>query len=261
MRLTGIFCAAACAVALPAAADVTVTQKTSGKAMIVNVGGESVTRIKGNKMRVDDVRGDETTVLIIDIDGQRMVSLNPKKKEATVTPLSALQEAMGKVAEVSEVKASVTPTAETKEVAGYPCKVHEISVSLPFSPGGEDMKMAMAMKGPACLSKEAPGYADYVRLYTAAAEKGFIFGNPAAAKGPAAAQARGLAALYKAMAEAGMALEQELNIGFEGSGPMAAMMSRMGRSNINMVVTKIEAGPVPDDLFEIPAGFKVKTEK
>ncbi|HEY8548483.1 MAG TPA: DUF4412 domain-containing protein [Vicinamibacterales bacterium] len=258
MRLTGLFCAAICALASPAAADLTVTQTTSGKAMIMNLGGEGVTRIKGNKMRIDSTRGNDTETLIIDIDGQRMISLNAKKKEAIVTPLAKIQEAMGQMA-TADVQAKVTPTGETKQVAGYSCTVHDVSVSLPFSPGG-DMQLSMVMSGPACLSKEAPGYEDWARLYRAAAEKGFIFGDPRAAKGPAAAQAKGLASLYRSMADAGITLEQQMNVGFEGSGPMAAMMNRMGKSTIGVVVTKVDTADVPADLFEIPAGFKVKTE-
>jgi Domain of unknown function (DUF4412) len=259
MRLTGILCVALCGLAAPAAADVTVTQTVAGKAAVINLNGESVTRIKGNKMRTEQTRGDKTDVVIIDIDGQRMISLDAGKKEATVIPLSQLQETLSKVTS-SEVKVKITPTGETKQVAGYSCKVHDMAIAMPFSPGGGDMKMAMAFTGPSCLSKDAPGTADYARLYTAAAEKGFIFGDPRQAKGPMAAQAKGMATLYKAMAEQGMPLEQQLSVGFEGEGPMAGLMNKMGKTTMNTTVTKIDTAPIADDLFEVPAGYKVKTQ-
>ena len=120
MRLTGILCVALCGLAAPAAADVTVTQTVAGKAAVIDLNGESVTRIKGNKMRTEQTRGDKTDVVIIDIDGQRMISLDAGKKEATVIPLSQLQETLGKVTS-SEVKVKITPTGETKQVAGYSC--------------------------------------------------------------------------------------------------------------------------------------------
>jgi hypothetical protein len=259
MRLTTFLCAAACAAATPAAADVTITQTTSGKMMVMNLGGESVTRIKGNRLRIDQTGKDGTTLsTIIDIDGQRMISFDSKKKEATVMPLNVLQENLGKMTAAPKVK--LTPTAETKQVAGYTCKVHELGVAFPFSPGGEDMQMTMVMSGPACLSTDAPGYADYQRVYRAAAEKGFIFGDPRAAKGPGASQARGLATLYKTFAEAGMPLEQQINIGLEGDNPMAGMMNRMVKSTISSTTLKVDTGDVAADLFDVPAGYKVKQQ-
>jgi hypothetical protein len=259
MRLTVFVCAALCAAGAPAAADVTVTQTVAGKAAMMNLNGESVTRIKGNKMRTDQTRGDKTDVVIIDIDGQRMISLDAGKKEATVIPLAQLQESLSKVT-AADVKVKISPTGETKQVAGHSCKVHDMAIAMPFSPGGNDMKMAMAFTGPSCLSKDAPGADDYARFYTAAAEKGFIFGDPRQAKGPAAAQAKGMATLYKAMAEQGMALDQQLTIGFEGEGPIVGMMNKMGKSTMNLTVTKIDTAPVAADLFEVPAGYKVKTQ-
>jgi hypothetical protein len=263
MQTTGLLCLmAGFGLAGPAHADVTVTQTTSGKAAIMNVGGQSTTRIKGNKMRIDQTRGDDTLSTILDIDGQQMISLDSKKKEATIMPLAQIQEAMSKVASSpSALKTKVTPTSEKKQVAGFSCTVYDVGIAMPFSPtGSEDMALTMTMSGPACLSKDVPGYADFARLYRSAAEKGFIFGDPRQAKGPAASQAKGITELYRAMAEAGVALEQTMNIGFEGSGPMAAMMSRMGKSSMTTTVVKIEEGDVAADLFAVPADYKVKKQ-
>jgi hypothetical protein len=74
------------------------------------VSGDSVTRIKGGKMRVDGTVGDSPTSTLIDLDAQRMSALNHKAKEATVTDLRELQATMRKLTDNS-VKATVTPTA------------------------------------------------------------------------------------------------------------------------------------------------------
>ena len=53
----------------------------------------------------------------------------------------------------------------------------------------------MVLSGTACLSTTAPGLADYQAFYKAAADSGFIFGNPVTAKTPTgAAQAKARAA-------------------------------------------------------------------
>ena len=258
MRSLALPVVLACLVAAPAAADVTVTSTTSGKIpMGGDLAGTQVTRIKGNKMRMDMTQGDRQTAVILDVDGQRMISLDLKKKEASVMPTAKLQEVMSKTTS-GEVKASVKPTGETKTVGGFTCKVHDVYVEVPFSMGGPEAMMALVMTGPACLSKDAPGYADYQRLYTTIADKGFILGDPRSAQGPGAAMARGMTNFQKTMAAAGLAIEDNLHAELKGEGPMAGMMGRMFKFDSGHVVTKIETGDLDATLFDVPAGFKVK---
>jgi hypothetical protein len=124
------------------------------------------------------------------------------------------------------------------------------------------MDMNIVMSGTVCLSTAVPGLADYQAFYKAAADSGFIFGDPRAAKSPTgAAQAKAYAALTKKMAEAGMALESHVNISASGDNPMAALMASVAKSDIITTVTKIETGTLPAESFEIPADYKVKTQK
>ena len=111
---------------------------------------------------------------------------------------------------------TLTKTSQTKQIAGFPCTVHDINLSLPFSPtgqSGQGMDLNMVLSGTVCLSTAAPGLADYQKFYKAAADSGFIFGDPRMAKSPTgAAQAKAYAELTRKMAEAGMALESRINI-------------------------------------------------
>ena len=245
-------------------ADVTVNTTTAGKASIMNVGGDGVNLIKGKRMRTDSMVGGHAVSMIIDIDNMRFVDLDDKKKSATVTPLAAIADELAKVG-VGAMQATLTKTAQTKTVAGLSCTVHDIRVSMPFTPvgqPGQGMDMNMVLSGTVCLSTSAPGLADYQAFYKAAADSGFIFGNPVTAKTPTgAAQAKAYAALTKKMAEAGMALESHVVISATGDNPMAGMMGKLAASDITTTVTKIEPGDVPADKFDIPAGYKVKTQK
>jgi hypothetical protein len=253
-----VITAALIAGASSASADVILTQNTGGKAVFISLGGESVTKIKGNRMRTDLKRGNDTLSTIFDLDAQTMTSLDHTKKEAQVWNLSALRESLSKVSD-ADIKAKLTPTAETKEIAGHACTVHDMSVTLPFAPM-EGQNVMVVISGPSCLAKDAPGYAEYAHFYKTAAEKGFVFGDPRAIKAQPA-QAKGMAALYKAMADAGMPLSSDIKIAFDGSGMFAAIMNRAGKSTITNVVTKLEQAPVGDDVFAVPDGYKVKEEK
>jgi hypothetical protein len=252
---------AVCGLSTPARADVTLVMNVTGK-MVVDASGEQTTRIKGNKMRMDQTRDGAVTTVILDVDTGQMITLDAKKKEATVMTLAELQETLSKAGAgdlTMTIKSKVTPTSETKTVAGYKCTVHDVSIAVPFSMTKDaGSSMAIVMSGPACMSKDVPGFAEFKRFYATAAEKGFIFGDPRAAKGPGASMAKGQAELYKAMSEAGVAIEQATNMGLEGEGPAAAMMGRFMKGNINSTLVKVTEGDVAADLFVVPAGFKVK---
>ena len=109
----------------------------------------------------------------------------------------------------------------------------------------------------------APGLADYQAFYKAAADSGFIFGDPRTAKSPTgAAQAKAYAALTRKMAEAGMALESHITISATGDNPMAGMMAKLPPSDITTTVTKIETGDAAGRIAStFPPDYKVKTQK
>jgi hypothetical protein len=52
-----------------------------------------------------------------------------------------------------------------------------------------------------------------------------------------------------------------VTISATGDNPMAGMMAKLAASDISTTVTKVEVGDVPADRFDIPAGYKVKTQK
>ncbi|MEO8018311.1 MAG: hypothetical protein ABI769_10885 [Pseudomonadota bacterium] len=252
------------AVAASASADVTVTTMTAGKASFINLGGEGVNQIKGTRMRSEQAFHGKVQTLIIDIDGRRFVDLDAKKKSAVVTPLDTIADELAK-AGVGTIQATLKKTAQIQQIAGFPCTVHDVNLSLPFSPTGESgqgLDLVMVLTGTVCLGTTVPGLADYQAFYKAAADSGFIFGDPKSAKSPTgAAQAKAYAALTRKMAEAGMALETHVMITASGDGPMAGMFAKLAASDITTTVTKIETPPLAADAFEIPAGYKVKTQK
>jgi hypothetical protein len=258
-----VLCAALLICAATASADVTVTTQTTGKASFINVGGEGVIRIKGKQQRNDQSMSGKTITSIIDVDGRRFIELDGNKKSAVVTPLETIGEALQK-AGAGSLEATLTNTKQTKQVATYTCSVHDVSITIPFSPTGPNtgLDMTLVLSGTACLSTAVPGLADYQAFYTAAADSGFIFGDPRAAKSPTgAAQAKAYAALTKKMAAAGMVLESHINVTAKGDGPLAGMMAKLAASEIQTTVTQVVAGDLPADSFVIPADYKVKTQK
>jgi hypothetical protein len=252
-RIAGVLLACV-ATAAPVSADVTVKQKTGGKGFAgAMISGETTQFLKGTKMRTDQAIGGSQTSTIIDAAAAQMTVLNHAKREADVYDMTRLGADLTKIG-ASDIKASVTPTAQTRQVAGSTCTVYDVKVTVAMKQMGNDV--AMVMSGPYCLVKNGPGQADYAAFYRAAADKGLFFGDPRQVKAQPA-QAKAMTEMYRQMAELGVPVASEMNISFEGSGQMVAMMSKMGGNSITTETTSVSTGPVPDSTFETPAGYKI----
>jgi hypothetical protein len=155
---------------------------------------------------------------------------------------------------MSDVEASITPTTQTRQVAGFTCTMHDMQASALMEVGGEKLKLLIS--GPVCLAKDAPGSSDMAAFFKAAGENGLLFGDPRSAKAQPG-QMKAMTAMYLEMASLGVPLAQEMNVKLEGSGPMAAMMSKMGGSTMNFEVLSLSSERIADSIFEVPADYKV----
>jgi len=260
MKRTILCAALALLVAAPAAADVTIKVQMTGKGIGKAAEAPGVLYIKGHRMRQDQTLNDTPTTTIIDVDGQKFISINHRKKEAEVYEMAQFRQTLEKATEGASIEASVKPNGQTKTIAGQECSGYDVAVSMPMAVGPAG-GMRMVMSGPACIAKGAPGAEDFKAFYLAAAEKGFVMSDPRAAKG-APQQTKGMTELYKSLAEAGMPYEMSMSMKIEGGGPMAGMMNRMfNNAAFTQTVTEVTTGAIGDDGFAIPAGYKVQNAK
>jgi uncharacterized protein DUF4412 len=237
------------ALAAPAAADVTLKQKSTGKVMGNDSGGDATVYLKGLKMRTDNnVGGAKST--IIDVATRQMIILDHAKKQADILDMAKLAETLSK-AGVNEIQSSITPTGQTRQIAGATCTVYDVKMSVPMAMG---MPMTMVLAGPHCLVKNGPGQADYAAFYKAAAENGFVL-DAAQAKGQPGI-AKGMMDMQRKLGELGMPYASEMNISIEAEGPMAAAMKKMNNT-ISSEMVSVTTGAVPDSMFVIPADYKV----
>jgi hypothetical protein len=249
--------------ALPAYADVTLKQTTSGKGMGMSGTTPAVTYIKGNKMRTDTTVGDRTQSMIFDLDAQKLYMFDSRKKEADVYDMATFGKEISSSVDTANMKVSMKPNGQTKEIAGKAATGYDLEISVPASMGGnKDMAMVMTLAGPTWIVKGAPGTADYVAFYKAAVEKGWIFSDPRAAKGQPG-QAKAMAEMYKQLAEAGgIAYETEMQMKMGGmSGPMAGLFAKMGNMSFSTTIDSVDTAALSDDLFAPPAGYKLSTKK
>jgi hypothetical protein len=256
------------AVALPAAADVTIKMTTGGKGMGMSTSSTGTTFIKGSKMRSDLLMGDKTQTTIFDLDAQKMYIFDSGKKEADVWDMAAFGKEIGANIDSAKMQGSIKPNGKTKAFGSLTAAGYDMEISVPAAMGGnKDMSMTVTLVGPVWIVKDAPGAAEYTRFYKTAAEKGWIFSDPRAAKAQPG-QAKAMAEMFRQFAEiGGIAYESDTQIkmgmaggGGPGGGMMAGILAKMNIS-AQTLVTDVQTGPLADDLFAPPAGYKLNTKK
>ena len=245
----------------PVWADVTVTAQVTGKGLGKAAESQAVTYIKGLKMRSDSTMGDGPVSTIMDLENQKFISINHKKKEATVYSMADFSQVLQKGTKGAPPQVSFKPNGQTKDIAGRSCTGYDVVVNMPMALGG-DANMTMVMSGPVFIAKGAPGSADYASYYRAAAERGFVFSDARQAKAQPQ-QAQGMAEMYKAIADTnGIPFAMEMGMKVDGAGPMAGMMNKvMGGTAFATTVTGVSTDSVGADRFDVPAGYAVKDGK
>ena len=251
-----------CALAVSAQlfADVTIKSTGTGKGLGLSADMASTTYVKGLKMRVDTGTNPVKTV-VFDLDEQKMISFDSKKKEADVWDMSTSADDMAKVVETGSIKSSVKPNGQSKQIAGKTANGYDIYIEVPFMMGGEKgMAMTMLMTGHTWIVKGAPGTAEYAAFYKGAAQKGWIFQDPKTAKA-SPGQAKATAKMYEQFAAlGGVPYETDMQMKATGEGPMAMMAKAM---NFSMATTvqSIETTGLQADMFAPPAGYKLNLKK
>jgi hypothetical protein len=236
MRLIApaVICAA---VAAPVSADVTLRMTMVEREIDGRV--TSVTEYrKGLKMRTDSSGNAITSnSMILNLETGLVITLWHNGKRADVIDLKRMVAPPGK----NEVTQSITPTTQSRQIAGSTCTVYNVRSSVRMAERMIEMAepVVIVMEGSMCLVKNAPGQADFARLSRAMAERAVVADQ---------------SALQREIAELGVPYATELMVSLGANVP-GAQIHKIGSHTIE--VNSVSTDPIPDSLFEIPAGYTV----
>jgi hypothetical protein len=249
-------------------ADVTVTMINSidgPMAGLVNVKpSTTTTRVQGLKSRTEmEVMG-RTIVMIVDVAGKQSFMLDQTEKTVRSMPLASSGQPDpatpgGFNAPIPKMDVVVEPTGRTQQLAGLECAEFHTVMTMDMSQAGgavaipnapDAMKdMRMVMQGFTWISTSSVGARDYIRFQQAARAAGIVplttlLGGQSAAD-PAAQSA----------AAEGLPCLSEIEISYEGTGPMVEMLKKMGAMKVTGRVTGISLAPIDPEMFAVPADY------
>jgi hypothetical protein len=265
--------AAVVALSVPLAADVTVTSVVSMQgggpaAAMNNMTPRMTMRIKGLKARADiDMNGQQMSS-ITDLGAKQMILLRADQKTAQVLSAGSLRGPNAPPMPMPKIDATSKPTGRSQTINGVSCDEYEVAVKinmaemsgspqLPPEASAMMKDVLMVMSGSMWVARSGPGVSDYMAFQKAASEAnmGAMMGMGNAMPGMGAGGFDRLMSTFSG--GNGLPYLTEMRMTFEGTGPMVEMMKQVGAMTLTNKVTDVSAAPLPDDLFAVPADYKV----
>jgi hypothetical protein len=240
----------------PARADLVITGHETGWSLGEVTEADTVTRFRGLRMRSDLWINGEQVSTIVDLEAGRFISLNHKARRAEIHDMRGVADAVARATGPAP-GVDFRPTGREREILGQRCVEYGFVVRVergdPTRRAPALPAAALSMRGAVWVAPESPGKDDWVRFHARAADSRLSFGHPRAAQVDPA-RTTGLMALYRRIAEVGLAYAMQIDLSAEAAGP-----NRSGASSVSKTVTAVSAAPVPEDAFVIPPGYSTRT--
>ena len=261
MRIASVATILALILAAPSFADVTIKQTMNGKALGFSGETSGTTYIKGNKMRTDAVVGNRTQTTIFDLDAQKLYMFDSKKKQADVYEMATFAAEIAKTVDMSAGTMSFTAERSDQANRRPYCgrlRCRNLDAGRHGGQRGDDDERHVGRSG-----LDGGGRARRRRLRSFLQRRrreGLDFLRSARSAGPAGAgESDGRDVSANRCASAAFRT-RTLEMKLSGSGPMAAMMARMGGANFTTVIDAVETAALSDDLFVPPADYKLEAK-
>ena len=256
------------------AADVTVTSVVSmqaggpAAAAMGNMTPRMTMRIKGLKARADVDMNGQTMSSITDLVAKQIIVLRADQKTAHVLSADSPHGPNAPPTAMPKIDATSKPTGRSQTINGVPCDEYEVAVKinmaemsgspqLPAEAAPMMKDVLMVMSGSMWVAKTGPGVTDYLAFQKAASQA-----NMAAMAGlGSAVPGMGSSGFDRLMSTfsggTGLPYLTEMSMSFEGTGPLVEMMKQVGAMKMTNKVTEVSTATLPDDLFAVPADYKV----
>jgi hypothetical protein len=231
-------------------ADVTVSQ--TGK--LTGVVAEEYTkkiRVKGFKMRVDSLYGKESRVLIYNLETGKKFRLDAVRKVAFVSDLVPFSRQADGRAITAKIARSISPTGKQSEVIGKSCTEYTFELRIPhaLSSGGSTLERD---SGTVCVSQSIAEGLELTNFVHEAKRRDYA--QAAVSLTPTNTTVDGIY-FYGDEPNVVVLFAKTQTILEHG---LTAALNPMPRLENTMKVTEINSDAIPDEMFQIPAGWKIK---
>jgi hypothetical protein len=241
-------------VALPAAADLSMTGRSTVVAMGMQGNGQEGVWLRGTQIRRDMIDRGKAYSHFYDLKKHEITVIDHSQRLALVYAMAALNLQTDATISSKDLKLDLTPTGRKHLLQKWNCAEHNIAAAMPAEVGGE--KVSFTLNGTVWLARDTPEQKEVAAFVQAAQSPNFFMGIPALAKS-SPAQARGMSEIVRRMAPMGLLCAVDVKTKYEGTGRMAALSNKLD-SRISLTYEQYGSAPLRADVFDIPNGYRVE---
>lgn len=236
----------------PAQADFTLIGRSTLTAMNLSNTGREILFVKKQRMRRDLTDRGRAYTYLYDLGKKEVAVVDHFLRQIEIHTL-ATTPAGGKSA-VKEISLDLAPTGRKHPLQDWNCEEHSLDASMPAELGQEKVKVLLS--GQVWLERKTDERKELAPFVKAVEADDFFVGAATPGKTAATSQIQGLNEAMRKVLAKGMLCAAEIQLKYEGAGPMADLARRMA-TRASIVYESVSDAPLRDETFDIPAGYRV----
>lgn len=215
------------------------------------VSGEwtSQVRIKGLKMRIEATKDGEDFISVWDLSSGEVYRLWPKRKEFSIVDLKTASEKRKGNFLPEKLSRVVKATGKKMQIEGAICEEYRLDLQAPSTPS-HGIVWILRDSGTVCVSQTMPEGIEIANFVLEAKKRGYELAAEALSPSPTR-----LGSYYYGEQSNVVMLAAHTESRVDGPGS-SVELSAATDITYSLTVSEIKSEPIPDEEFQIPAGWK-----
>lgn len=243
--------AMAVAIGTPVHADLTLNGFSQVSALNHPNRSREALYLKKDRLRRDLTERGRSYTYLYNLKQRELIFIDHLFRQAEVRRLEAGEQKGAPKGK--DIKLDLTPTGRKHELTPWECVEHQLKASLPGSMGQEQVVVNLDGQVWLALNTREQRHIDpFIKFIPA---QDLFIGVPTQGRA-ATTQVQGVNEVLRRTLPKGMLCAFDLQVDYEGAGPMANLARRMS-TRVSLVFESVSEAALNDELFEIPAGYQV----
>ncbi|TCJ14704.1 hypothetical protein EZJ19_08950 [Parasulfuritortus cantonensis] len=228
-------------------ADLTLVGRSTQTSLNLTNQGREALYVKKNMMRRDVTERGRSYSYLYDLAKKEVTVIDHFQRLVERHTLAT--RAAGKNA---GPRVDLKPTGRSHALADWNCVEYDLNARLPADTGKE--KMTLVLGGQVWLERRVSERREVAPFIKAVDADDFFVGSATPGQ-PGNAQSQGINEVMRQVLFKGMLCAAEIQLNYEGDGPMADLGRRMA-THAGIVYDSVSDAAIGDEMFAIPAGYR-----
>lgn len=236
---------------MPARADLTLSGFSQVSALNRPNRSQEALYLKKDRLRRDLTERGRSYTYLYDLKQRELVFIDHLFRQAEVRRWEAGEQkgaSKGK-----DLELDLTATGRKHDLTHWECVEHRVKASLPGSMGQE--QVVVNLDGQVWLAPNTREQRHIDPFIKSIPAQDLFIGVPSQGRA-ATTQVQGVNEVLRRILPKGMLCAFDIQIDYEGAGPMANLARRMA-TRVSLVYENVSKTALKDELFAIPAGYQV----